>query len=795
VSAHASAASSGAISSISRPQVWLGGFIALLAFAVWLGAGPANAAAAECPNEAIRIAQGATQLPGCRAYERVSPADSTGVIGVEQTNRPMFGAIRADGDAATFGSSTAVGDSERGASRTFNLAHRSATGWSSFGVLTTSQPNVPYDQFLSPWLPVPSADMSRMMFNTNRSLGPPDPVTGGGGSVYLSAPEGKGPPTWLSHWTREGIQPNPTASPVPLGGSPDLSRGFFRYSTPLTEIAGDDMRTSQNGLYYFAGNTIAPAGVLPSGTVSPQGALPAGITSSASTGITGNITEQARNEVSADGSKLLFVSPAEGSEPKQLYVQEGDRRGRLISHDAAGNPASAGVSELEVGVAGNASWLYRGFAFATSDGSRVLFRSTSALTDDAPTEGVKTYRASVTESSVEIQYLPAVTGYPMAIDRDASTILFATTGSIASTASFYVWDEDRLGGAPYTVASDVAISGSRPVFEPALTPDGETLVFTSGKELEPGVALLAEGGYTQVYRWTKQSDFPVCISCRRDGGTPARFGSRMGNLNNLATDNPAFPNTGGTMDTYTQSSVVGNRKVSIDGSRVFFDTSDPLDPARDVNGTRDIYMWENGRTYLLTSGRNKIPSLIVDSSTSGDDVILVTADGLIPSDTNQTYDVYDVRVDGGFAEPVKESCEGDACQGQGSGPPQAAVAASAKLAGSGNQHESRKGGARARKALPVTQLGRPGANSARVRIRVPAAGRVSIAGADVKNASRAVKRGGAVVIKVGLSSAGKRKLTRKGQLRTTVRVTFRPKSGATTTKTVKLSFAGPKGAR
>lgn len=751
-------------------------------------AGPA--AAAECPNEAIRIAQGATRLPDCRAYERVSPADGTGgVIGVDTKNKFLFGAVRADGNAITFGSSSAVGTSERGALRTFNLAHRSDTGWDSFGMFTTAEPSVAVDIALAPAYPTPSLDMTRMLFTTSRNLGQPNPVTAGG-SIYLSAPEGKGAPTWLSRWSFEGVQPNPaTGYQLPLGGAPDLSSGYFRYATPLTSLAGDELR-NQYGLYFFEGDTIAPAGVLPSGTVSPDGALPAGSAQRAATSGTEVLSEVSRNQVSADGSKLFFVSPAEGGS-KQLYVQEGAAPGRLISHDALGNAAATGVSSLE-GDPGQFS--VKGFAYATPDGSRVLFRSESTLTADAPAEGVKTYRAEITPNSIDVEYLPAVSGYPMAITDDASTVLFSTPGSDAAHGNYYLWDEDRPGGIPYAIATEVVTTGAKAVYEPRLSDDGSVVVFASDQELEPGMTTLPEFTYLQVYRWTTQDETMTCISCRRDGGTPAKFGSRMSSANGLATETPGYAE-GSTADFFNQSTVVGNRKISGDGSRVFFDTGDPLDPARDVNGKRDVYMWENGQVHLLTSGRNAFPSLVTDSSESGDDVMIITMDGLIPSDTNEAYDAYDVRVNGGFNESTKEAgCEGDACQPRTSGPSEAAAPASSKLVGTGDKRESRKGKARSRKALGVNQLGRPGSSGARVRIQAPAAGRVSISGADVKNTTRQVK-GGTVVISVGLSEAGKQKLAYKGQLSTTVKVTFRPKDGAATKKTVKLSFASPKGAR
>lgn len=728
-------------------------------------AGTGTAAAAECQNEAIRIAQGATRLPDCRAYERVSPADTAGgVVGVDTQNLLMFGVIRADGNAATYGSSAALGEPERGAPLTSNLARRTAAGWSSFSVMTTTAPNVPMDLGIIPATPTPSADMTREMFITGRSLGPPNSANGGD-SVYLSAPEGKGPPTWLSRWTFEGTQPN--GNGVPLGGSPDLSRGYFRYSTPLTSMSGDNLRTSQSGLYYFEGSAIQPAGVLPSGTVSPQGALPAG------TGTFDTLlAEHARNQISADGSNLFFVSPAEGSEPKQLYVEEGGRPGRLISHDLLGSPAATGVTPLN----GSGTSDY---SAATADGSRVVFRSTSALTADAPVEGLKTYRAEITPGAITLTYLPAVSGPPLAIDKDASTILFETAGSATNESSYYVWDEGHPD-APYAVATDLAggASSGPTMAEPVFSQDGDVLVFSSGAEVEPGVAPREEINYTQIYRWTKQSGAPACVSCM-SSGAPARFGSQTNHLNGKPTDNPADPG-GAVFELFTQAPTVRNRQISSDGRRVFFDTSDPLDSARDVNGTRDVYMWEDGKDYLLTSGRGNAPSLVIDNGESGDDVMLVTKDGLIPSDTNGTYDVYDVRIDGGFAEPLTEGCEGDACQSSRPAPA-ASSPASRSIRGFGNVKSASLG------AVKITQLGKPG-KSARVRIEVPAAGRLKLSGKLLRSQSRSVKAKGTVKKTVTLTKAGKRKLAAKGSLVTKVTATFRDGEGRTKRNSVTIRF-------
>lgn len=766
---HAKASAARSHMTIGRAGIGLA-CLCLLAFAAIAGTG--TAAAAECPNEAIRIAQGATRLPDCRAYERISPADGTGgLVGVDTRNLPMFAAIRADGEAAVFGSSSAVGETQRGATFDSNLARRTADGWTSFGVLNGTEPSVPWDLSMFAGWPTPSSDMTRELFVSSRSLGPPNSVTSGG-SVYLSATDGKGVPAWLSRWSLPGAQPNPpSGSIIPLGGTPNLSSGYFTYPTPLTTMAGDQTRTVNWGLYFFEGSTIYPAGVLPSGTVDPQGALAAGTGQET----IGTLAEKAGNQVSADGSKLFFVSPAEGSEPKQLYVEEGGKPSRLISHDVLGNAAMAGVSELNLGGASSAARV--NFASATPDGSRVIFRSESALTADAPAGGIKTYRANITPGAIRLEYLSAIEGSPLAIDKSGSEILFSTPGSVSQTTSYYLWDEDRPA-APYLVAGDLASGGGPTMLEPTFSEDGDVLVFASGAEVEPGVVPRTEPSYTQIYRWTKAGGSPRCLSCL-GGGTPARFGSRLSSFNDLPTDNPASPE-GAAFEVFNQSTVVGNRKISDDGNRVFFDTSDPLDPARDVNGTRDVYMWENGKDYLLTSGRGTTPSYVFDSSESGNDVMLVTKDGLIPSDTNQTYDVYDVRVDGGFPEPVKEGCEGASCQSSGVAPAVSSPA-SQSVRGPGNQRQAAVG------AVKVAQLGKPG-KSARLRVEVPAAGRLKLSGKLLRSQSRSVKAKGTVKVTVTLTKAGKRKLAAKGSLTSKVTATFRDGEGRTKKSSVTLRF-------
>ena len=123
----------------------------------------------------------------------------------------------------------------------------------------------------------------------------------------------------------------------------------------------------------------------------------------------------------------------------------------------------------------------------------------------------------------------------------------------------------------------------------------------------------------------------------------------------------------------------GPRYLSDDGSRLFFESRDALSAA-DQNERRDVYEFERagagscdaedpgfdpisaGCLSLVSSGNSEDESYLVDASSSGRDVFLSTRERLSGWDTNEDYDVYDARVQGGFPEPsTAPSCGGEAC--------------------------------------------------------------------------------------------------------------------------------------
>ncbi len=124
----------------------------------------------------------------------------------------------------------------------------------------------------------------------------------------------------------------------------------------------------------------------------------------------------------------------------------------------------------------------------------------------------------------------------------------------------------------------------------------------------------------------------------------------------------------------------GSRAISEDGSRIVFETAEPLSSAA-VNHLTNAYEWHRqpgwseGRVALVSTGSDEEPvgeelggsHLIKEImiTPSGRDIFFLTTQGLVPQDTDGAEDVYDARLGEGFpAKPTtSKECEGDACQG------------------------------------------------------------------------------------------------------------------------------------
>ena len=205
------------------------------------------------------------------------------------------------------------------------------------------------------------------------------------------------------------------------------------------------------------------------------------------------------------------------------------------------------------------------------------------------------------------------------------------------------------------------------------TPDGRHLLFTSRADVTGYPAGLA----AQAYLYSAESESTVCISCRPDGEP---------SIGTLATE----PIRAALTKAEEHSRIP--RSLSVDGSRVFFTMPDVLAMGA-VAGKANLYEWEQGQVHLLGvfdrpffSGTTN--EGFVDASASGNDVFVVTPQQLTPYDFDTVYDLYDLRVGGGFLPPPKaqEPCDpATTCQGAAApAPALLAPGGSATVAAPGN---------------------------------------------------------------------------------------------------------------
>ncbi len=184
------------------------------------------------------------------------------------------------------------------------------------------------------------------------------------------------------------------------------------------------------------------------------------------------------------------------------------------------------------------------------------------------------------------------------------------------------------------------------------TRDGEFLVFSSYGQLAPGDVDTAK----DIYRYDAATQTLVRVSVGENGF-----------------------DTNGNNDLYNVELPIECPKavssclpvISEDGSRIVFATAEPLSPQA-ANGLSNVYEWHEGHVSLISSGVSPEAEGVQVNGTggvvitpSGLNIFFVSAQGLVPQDTDGVGDVYDARLGEGFppGPAPRRQCEGDACQG------------------------------------------------------------------------------------------------------------------------------------
>ncbi len=463
---------------------------------------------------------------------------------------------------------------------------------------------------------------------------------------------------------------------------------------------------ASNNLYESVGGQVSLVNVLPGGGTEADatfGAEPF------------PFGERAKNQpdfsnvISEDGSRV-FWTDLNGE--KKLFVSEG-----------VGSPSERSVQVDASQVAGGRGGGGR-FWTASKSGSRVFFTDSDAAGLTADTQsgsGENLYVYEVGDGQLT-DLTPAAKAEVEGVIGEGEdnagkyTVYFVAKGVLAENKNsigveaeegvdnLYMLEE---GGRPTFVAAFTPADGRRSIallaeeigevgdWQPGLgrrtaevTPDGGSVVFMSDNQKFDGHY---EEAYAkrleEVYVYDAASNELSCASCARDGL------KAIPNPESIEGSGPDGELLGlGAFLPISNALTFQPTLISEDGSKVFFDSDEPL-VTGDTNGEQDVYEWERdgsggcgeagGCVYLLSGGAGTTSSWLVGGDASGNNVFFVTRAQLVAEDGNENYDLYDARVNG--IQPVlPPACSGTGCQGIPAQAPTFATPSSVTFEGVGN---------------------------------------------------------------------------------------------------------------
>jgi hypothetical protein len=318
----------------------------------------------------------------------------------------------------------------------------------------------------------------------------------------------------------------------------------------------------------------------------------------------------------------------------------------------------------------------------TPDGSRVFFTSTQQLvngdTDEtkdiyacdipsgnpAPTSDKANHCAAFRQVS-GAQSGAAVESVNRTSENGA-TVLFTATGvltdhksalgekALAGDHNLYAWRTDAAH--PDGQTTFVGRLDGDDVNDAQATPDGRYLAFTTTTQLLETDTDNARDIY--------------------------RYDADTGQLTRASTNVLGVAGNGDGFDTYIDSYRLEPEHnpttvISDDGQRIVFTTAEALSAA-DGNEESDVYLWTPARVSLISTGSSgfaprdragNINSPYAYITGSGQDIYFGSSQQLTPADGDDSADIYDARVGGGFSFAQATSCSGEACQPGAPDPP------------------------------------------------------------------------------------------------------------------------------
>ncbi len=532
------------------------------------------------------------------------------------------------------------------------------------------------------------------------------------------------------------------------GAAADGSLVFF------TSTEGLDGASKANELYEFNTTTrqIGPAPPMASVPV----ANGAGIT-----GVTA---------VSNDGSRVFFVA-----------------RDVL-----AGNTNSAGRAAVA-----NAPNLY---VYDTSSGE-TQFVATLAPTDVSeckPTCAATQATGLVQPAAVYRPAYPTPKGSELVFtssedltgeDHKPSTTLTSGVGAgehrleVASTAGFIVGHTIAIGSGEQEELQMIEAIDSPT--ELTISEYGPAIVDGLVNEHEAGTSVTALNAEVYLYKISDGS--LTCLSC-----TPAGV---------LSTDSASLGEIGG--GSYAPAGYAP--QMSEDGSRIFFDSPDPLLPGMaeavtdKVFEPTNVYEWEDGTLHLIADAASD-GAVFYGTTPSDDDVFFTSRSQLAPGASAGYEHIYDARVDGGFPQEAQAAgpCLGEVCRPLGASSmsfPEPSSEGVSEPGASGHEGVPPSFTVAKITAAQRAKLARSGCLrltvDATVRSGVTAVATAKLHGKQtrVARASAALHGAGKITLTLRLSRAARAQLAERGTLLLRVAVTYKT-TGEVDVTQLRLHAAG-----
>ncbi len=630
-----------------------------------------------------------------RGFELVSPANKHGVLLEPIGGFVGEGALiqaAGDGGAITYVSLGPVSDETPGSRTIVNsqlLSTRTGSSWATSDITT------PHEEVAGV---IPGQLSEYLSFSSDLSVGLVEPF---GATPLTPALMGEhGERTPYRRETNGAFTPLVTASNTPpgvrfageetqpavfingvsaLAATPDGRRIVLRSPQPLTKDFATDGKQS---LYEWEAGSLQPVSILANGRSTGEEALAA---------VLGHADFQSRGAISQDGSRVAFETNA-----GHLYVRD-----LTLVKTVQLDVPEAGVTKP-----GRAEAV---FQLATPDGSRVFFTDEARLTTDAT--------ATPAAPDLYVCDLAVVAGQPSCHLKDLTVaahpgeaagvlndvigtgdagryVYFVANGALApgavhgncddglnpvntspaASCNLYVRDTRHEATTLVAVLSNHDAVDWRGGGEGAnlqqmtsrVSPDGRWLAFMSTRALTGYDNRDARSGQpdAEVFLYhasedlSKETGALTCASCDPTGARPVGFldpenspgplvdRSQEWRAQWLAASVPGWTPVSNSQANY-QSRYLSN------SGRLFFNSFGGLVPS-DANGTWDVYEYEpagvgscslpSGCVALMSGGSSDQESAFLDASETGEDVFVLTAAKLAQQDTDTALDVYDAHV-------------------------------------------------------------------------------------------------------------------------------------------------------